>query len=214
MEPAAGVLVTTIDFKKQHKDLYRPPAGWPVLVDVPAMVFLMADGRGDPTKTPEFARTVETLFGIAYSLKSTFKKAGTFPDFVVPPLECLWWTDDSSSFSFRDLHSWRWTLMIRQPEHVEPVMVAEARKQLMVKKKDRALPDVRLEACEEGPAVQALHVGAYCDEHRTIEKMHALMMENGWIARGKHHEIYLNDPRRTVPEKLKTILRQPISRNE
>jgi hypothetical protein len=206
--------MTAIDFKKQSKELYGPRADRLVLVDVPSMIFLMADGRGDPIKAPEFARAVETLYGISYTLKFTLKKTGSFPDYVVPPLECLWWVDNMPSFPYRDPDSWQWTLMIRQPEHVKPGMVAEARKLLAVKKKGETLPDVRFETCAEGPAVQTLHIGAYCDVVPTIEKMHAFITENGWSPRGKHHEIYLNDPRRTAPEKLKTILRQPISKKK
>lgn len=204
--------MTAIDFKKQSKELYGARADRLVLVEVPAMNFLMADGRGDPVKAAEFARAVETLYGMSHTLKFTLKKAGTFPDYVVPPLECLWWVDDMATFGFSDPDSWQWTLMIRQPEHVGPGMIAEARKTLTARKKGEALTDVRFETCVEGPAVQTLHIGAYCNVAPTIEKMHVFIAKNGWTLRGKHHEIYLNDPRRTAPEKLKTILRQPISK--
>jgi hypothetical protein len=133
-------------------------------------------------------------------------------DYVVPPLEGLWWAEDMSSFSSqRDKSAWSWTMMIMQPEWIAPEMAAEMVKLMSKQKKLDALPRLRLEQYCEGLSVQILHIGSYEDEGPVLNRMHAeFIPQNGYEMVGKHHEVYLSDPRRVAPERLKTILRQPI----
>ncbi len=203
--------MSKVDFKKELKHLYRPSAKKFAVADVPPMQFLMVDGHGDPNTAPEYKEAIEALYAVSYKFKFMSKKE-LAQDYVVPPLEGLWWAEDMETFtSQRDKSQWDWTMMIMQPEWVTREMV-EAAIKLVEKKKDLpALPKVRLETYHEGLSVQVLHIGAYDDEGPTIAKMHKeFIPENGYEETGKHHEIYLSDPRRVTPEKLKTVLRQPI----
>ncbi len=199
-----------IDFKKQFKELYNPPTAGIVTVNVPPMRFLMADGEGDPNRVPAFGQAVEALYGAAYTLKFMLKKASSPIDYVVPPLEGLWWADDPASFVTGDKDAWKWTLMIMQPEHITDAAFVQALDILISRKKGAPVHDVRFELFDEGPSVQTLYIGPYSDEGPIIEKMHRFIADNGYRLRGKHHEIYLSDPRRAKPEKLKSILRQPV----
>lgn len=199
-----------IDLKKEMKQLYQPGTGGFEVVDVPAMNFLMIDGHGDPNVAPEYRDAVEALYSLAYTLKFTVKKELGI-DYGVMPLEGLWWAADMQAFTARDKSAWDWTMMIMQPEWVTGDMVQSARNQLTRKKKLPALPGCRLERYHEGRSVQIMHVGPYDAEGPTIEKMHrSFFPENGYAPDGKHHEIYLSDPGRTSPEKLRTIVRQPV----
>jgi hypothetical protein len=201
--------MSKIDFKKALKHLYRPSPKEFVVVDVPSMSFLMIDGHGDPNTAQEYQDAVEALYAVAYKLKFTSKKE-LGKDYVVPPLEGLWWAEDMEAFTAaRDKSAWDWTMMIMQPEWITQEMVEEAVKQVE-KKGLPALSKLYLETYHEGLAVQILHIGSYDDEAPTIARMHAFIDENGYEPAGKHHEIYLSDPRKVAPEKLKTVLRQPV----
>jgi hypothetical protein len=201
--------MSKIDFKKELKHLYRPSAKEFVVVDVPPMKFLMIDGHGDPNTAQEYQDAVEALYAVAYKLKFTSKKM-LGKDYVVPPLEGLWWAEDMKAFTAaRDKSAWDWTMMIMQPEWITQEMVEEAVKQVE-KKGLPALSKLRLETYHEGLAVQIMHIGSYDDEAPTIARMHAFIDENGYEPAGEHHEIYLGDPRKVAPEKLKTVLRQPV----
>jgi hypothetical protein len=202
--------MSKIDFKKELKHLYRPSAKEFVVVDVPPMKFLMVDGHGDPNTAQEYQDAVEALYAVSYKLKFVSKK-GLGKDYVVPPLEGLWWAEDMEAFTAaRDKSAWDWTMMIMQPEWITHEMVEEAVKQ--VEKKDLpALSKLRLETHHEGLSAQILHIGSYDDEGPTIARLHnEFMPENGYEEAGKHHEIYLSDPRKVAPDKLKTVLRQPV----
>lgn len=198
------------DFKKTLKHLYNPSAKGFAIVDVPAMNFLMIDGKGSPAGT-EYAEAVEALYPLAYKLKFMSKKE-LARDYTVPPLEGLWWADDMSDFITRRKDRWIWTAMIMQPPWITPEMVEEARA-LVAKAKDlAALAQVRFEIFEEGKAAQILHIGSYEDEAPVLADLHnRFIPENGYAMTGKHHEIYLSDPRKVAPEKLKTVLRQPVT---
>lgn len=205
--------MSKVDFKKELKHLYRPSAKDFQLVDVPAMNFLMIDGHGDPNTDQSYSDAVEALYGVAYKLKFASKKE-TGRDYVVPPLEGLWWAEDMDTFTIsRDKSAWDWTMMIMTPDWITQPMFAEA---VEVVRKSKALPaleKIRLEPYHEGLSVQILHIGSFDDEGPTIAKLHQeYMPQNGLQENGKHHEIYLSDPRRVAPEKLKTILRQPVKR--
>lgn len=198
-----------IDLKKELKPLYTASAKEASMVTVPPLKYLMFNGFGDPNTNPEFPAGIEALYTVSYTLKFMLKKEQGL-DYVVPPLAGLWWML-MADFDPDRRDDWRWTLMIPQPEEVTKELLAEA---LAAAKKKKALPaleKLRLEIYDEGQAAQILHVGPYGDEAPTIERLHAFIKEKGFHFCGKHHEIYLSDPRRTAPEKLKTILRQPIS---
>lgn len=200
-----------IDFKKTMKALWQPPAGRFVLVEVPRMQFAMVDGNGDPNTAPAYKRAVEWLYSVSYPLKFMSKK-DLGRDYTVPPLEGLWWADDMTTFLTRDKGAWSWTMMIMQPDWITPRMFAAAVEKAGAKLGD-APETLRLEAFEEGLSVQTLHVGSYDDEGPVIRRLHdEYLPENGLVETGRHHEIYLSDPRKVVLEKLKTVLRQPVRR--
>ncbi len=196
------------DYKKELKHLYWPPRGKFTLVDVPPLNFLMVDGEGNPNVSPLFQEACEALYGMAYTLKFLLKPQGI--EFTVAPLEGLWWAEDMAAFSLEQKESWHWTVMIMQPAWVTAEHVAQARQDLARKKNPTALPRLRFDTYHEGLSVQTMYLGAYADEGATIAAMHAFAREQGFALHGKHHEIYLGDPRRTAPEKLKTVIRQPI----
>lgn len=198
-----------IDHKKELKRLYQPSSTSISEVTVPAMRFLMIDGQGNPEVSGQFGRAIEALYPLAYALKFQ-SKGRSGQDFVVMPLEGLWWADDMDVFRQDRRSEWKWTLMIMQPDCVSEGMFAEAVDQVRKKKAPELLEEVRFETYEEGECVQILHVGSFDQEGPVIERLHARIEELGKSPRLKHHEIYLSDPRRTPPNKLKTVLRQPM----
>jgi len=200
-----------IDFKKELKHLYRPSGKEFEVVDVPPMSFLMIDGHGDPNTAQEYKDAVEALYALAYRLKFMSKNE-LGRDYVVPPMEGLWWAEHMEEFSTDDKSAWDWTMMVMQPEWITEEMLEQAVGQVKRKKDLPALPKLRLETVHEGLAVQIMHTGSYDEEAPTIARMHAFIAENGYETAGKHHEIYLGDPRKVTPEKLKTVLRQPVRR--
>ncbi|WP_420642450.1 GyrI-like domain-containing protein [Candidatus Leptofilum sp.] len=199
------------DFKKTLKHLYNPSKKEFTVVDVPAMQFLMVDGRGTPGVAQAYQDALEALYAVAYKIKFASKK-GLDKDYTVPPLEGLWWAEDMDSFTVaRDKSKWEWTMMIMQPEWITPEMFANACDIVQKQKAPAALSKLRLESYAEGLSVQIMHIGSYDDEGPTLHKLHhEFMPANGYDFNGKHHEIYLSDPRRIAPEKLKTVLRQPV----
>jgi hypothetical protein len=198
-----------IDFKKILEPLYFASPREINFVTAPRLHFLMLDGRGDP-EAPEFQHAVEALFSLAYALKFMLKKEQGL-DYGVMPLEGLWWTDDMAAFTSGDRENWRWTLMIMQPEFMTPELVDGAKADVKKKKNLALLEQVKFLPWCEGEAAQILHVGPFAGEAATVSRLHALIKEKGYHLCGKHHEIYLSDPRRTAPEKLKTIIRQPVT---
>jgi hypothetical protein len=202
--------MTKVDYKKELKHLYKPSSKKVEIVDVPDMNFLLIDGKSDPNTAQEFKDAVEALFSVSYTLKFMIKKSDIAFDYGVLPLEGLWWADDMSQFSTKDKSNWKWTLMIMQPECVTDEFVKEAIEQVTKKKGLQALPKLRFEVFSEGKAAQILYIGPFSEEGPTIEKVHQFIEEKGYERSGKHHEIYLSDFRRTAPEKLKTIIRQPM----
>jgi hypothetical protein len=202
--------MSKVDFKKEYKVLFSPPREF-VLLEVPEMQFLMVDGHGDPNVAQEYQEAVEALYAVAYKIKFASKKQPG-RDYVVPPLEGLWWAEDMGAFTTaRDKSKWDWTMMIMTPEWISQEMYADAVEQVRQGKHPAALEKVRLERYNEGLSVQIMHIGSYDDEGPTLMKMHnEFLPENGYVENGKHHEIYLGDPRKLAPEKLKTVLRQPV----
>jgi hypothetical protein len=173
------------------------------------MNFLMIDGAGDPNVSLEYQQAMEALFSLSYALKFRVKKSNGV-DYAVMPLEGLWWTNDPGQFSMSNKGIWKWTAMIMQPEYVTGELFAEALAEVRRKKDLVALDRVRFESYHEGLSAQIMHIGPYAAEEPTIARLHSFIRENGYELNGKHHEIYLSDPRRTAPEKLRTVLRQPI----
>jgi hypothetical protein len=204
------------DLKQQFKELYRPPAQ-PVVVDVPSLNFLMIDGSGSPEQSERFQSAVGALYGIAYTLKFMLKKAPVddVGDFTVMPLEGLYGEaasgEQAAGFMHDDPASWSWTLMMALPDHITPELVAAATEELRRRKDPPCLDDVRFERLSEGRCVQVMYVGPYDAEVPTIERLHAFALEQGFGLCGRHHEVYLGDPRRTAPERLKTVIRQPVT---
>ncbi len=199
-----------IDFKKRLGALYSAPAKAPVLVEVPQLNFIMIDGAGDPNTSEQFQQAVESLFSVSYALKFLIKKGPLAIDYGVLPLEGVWWAEDMSAFTTADKASWKWTLMIMQPEYVTGELFREALDQVRKKKDLPALDQLRLESFREGLSAQLLHVGPFSEEGPTIQRLHTYIEENGYHRTGKHREIYLSDLRRAAPERLRTIIRQPI----
>lgn len=200
-----------VDLKKQLKHLYGAKAGRVEFVDVPPMNFLMIDGTGDPNTAPAYSQAVEALYGVSYAVKFAVKKRDPEQDYSVMPLEGLWWAEDMASFSVERKGDWLWTMMILQPEWVTAELVEQAIAETARKKDLPALPGLRFEAYHEGLAAQILHVGPYSAEGPAVQALHDAIAAEGYALSGKHHEIYLGDPRRTAPEKLKTIIRQPAA---
>jgi hypothetical protein len=197
------------DYKKELKHLYAPSAKTPALVEVPPMRFLMVDGRGDPNTVPEYAAAVETLYALAYALKFSVKRAAGV-DYVVLPLEGLWWGEGIDWNDAGQRGGWQWTMMIMQPESVTAELFEQALAETRRKKPALPLDLARLERYDEGPAAQIMHLGPYAAEGPTIARLHAFIAQQGRSLRGKHHEIYLGDPRKTAPDKLRTVIRQPV----
>lgn len=200
------------DYKKELKQLYKPSKKTFEIVEVPPLNFLMVDGAGNPNISPDYQELVGLLYGLSFNAKFISKNE-LGKDYVVMPLEGLWWADDMNAFTQLDKDDWKWTMMIMQPYHITPEIMEQARADFAKKKPEAAgrLPEVRLAEYDEGQSAQILYIGAYADEGPTIARLHAFIKENGYDRRGKHHEIYLSDPRRTAPEKLKTVIRQPVS---
>ncbi len=199
-----------IDLRKELKRLYSPKEK-PEIVDVPEFSFLTYTGRGEPGGEA-YQESIDALYGAAYTLKFASKKMGR--DFTVMPLEGLWWWDKPSIVNLADAplrETWNWTSMILIPDFVTEVMLEEIRPDLF-KKKGKRIEKLKLERFHEGPSVQLLHVGPYSDEPRSQKILHSFVKENGYHLRGRHHEIYMSDPRRAPPEKWRTILRHPVEK--
>lgn len=198
------------DLKKQIP-AYTAPRGSFEIVDVPPLRYLMADGHGDPNTSELYGEVVSAIFGVAYKVKF-FSKVELGRDYVVMPLEGLWWSDDMAAFTTqRDKSRWSWTMMSLVPDWIEPEHVEQAREAVRSKGGSPALEALRFEELAEGRCVQTLHVGSYDDEAPVLDEMHRRFIPDaGLRMTGRHHEIYLTDPRRSAPERLRTILRQPV----
>ena len=201
-----------IDYKKTQKELYQPGAKEPVIIDVPEMQFLMIDGMGSPGDSKEYQDALGVLYPVAFRTKFLSKAKGK--DYVVPPLEGLWWADNMNDFTEGNRDKWKWTMMIRQPDWITQGMIDEAIATVREKKPElsKLLPKLRLEKYKEGKVVQIMHVGPYSEEGPTVQKVHDYIQKEGGKFDGlktKHHEIYLSDPRKANPATMKTVIRQP-----
>lgn len=205
--------MTKSDIKRDRKDLYAPRADRFQVLEVPELPFLMVDGEGDPNTAKSYLDAVTALYASSYALKFHSKQQ-LGRDYVVAPLEGLWSADDPTAFVTRAKDEWRWTMMITQPEWITASMVEEAIRQTATKKDLPAVDRVRFQGYAEGLSVQILHIGSYDDEGPVLERLHhEFMPAHDLVFNGPHHEIYLSDPRRTEPAKLRTILRQPVTQS-
>lgn len=202
--------MTKYDVKRELKRCYAPRNTDWELVDVPELHFLAIDGAGDPNTSARYPASVAALYAVAYTVKFA-SKVDLGKDFVVGPLEGLWWADDMADFMARLKDAWRWRLLVNVPDWITQDMVADAKDTVLAKKRLRNIADVRSQALREGTSAQVLHIGPYDDETATLARLHdEYLPAQGLRETGLHHEIYLSDPRRTKPAKLKTILRQPV----
>ncbi|GAA4878155.1 GyrI-like domain-containing protein [Kitasatospora terrestris] len=198
------------DVKREQKELYAPGnTAWAV-IDVPEQQFLAVDGTGNPNTAPAYTAAVEALYAVAYTVKFAAKRTGG-GDFVVPPLEGLWWAERYEAFTTGAKDSWNWTMLICMPPWIDERTIEDARETALARKKNPAIALVRHLTLHEGPSAQVLHTGSYDDEAPLLHELHhRYLAANGLRPTGRHHEIYLGDPRRTAPEKLRTVLRQPV----
>jgi hypothetical protein len=200
-----------LDLKKTLKYLYdaKPEPG---MIEVPPMQFLMLDGAGDPNISAEYQDAVQALYAVAYTLKFKVKKSMAI-DYPVMALEGLWWVDDMRDFSVANKADWKWTMMISTPDFITPELVEAARAEAGRKKDLVGLSRLGFATYAEGLSAQVMHLGPYAAEAPTIQRLHEFIHGQGYTFDGvtqKHHEIYLSDPRRVAPEKMKTIIRQPV----
>lgn len=203
--------MTKVDLKKEIA-AYSASRGRFEIIDVPPLRYLMIDGQGDPNTSREYADAVSTLFTVAYKLKFASKR-GLDRDYVVMPLEALWWSDDMATFTTaRDASRWKWTVLNLVPDWITDEQFDEVRRAVEAGGEASALPKLRLAELAEGRCVQTLHVGSFADEGPVLTEMHSRFIPGeGLRMTGLHHEVYLSDVRRTAPEKLRTILRQPVA---
>jgi hypothetical protein len=197
------------DPKDLVKKYYSPSTKEPQILTIPAMNFLMIDGHGDPNTEPSYPVAISVLYTMAYTLKFDLKTRGT-PDFKVFPLQGLWWAENMDAFITGEKSAWDWTMMIAQPDWVTPEHIEKAKTKASVKIDKVILEKVRFETYDEGLVIQMMHIGPYSAEGPNIARIHAFAREQGYELSGKHHEVYLGNPQRSTPEKLKTIIRQPI----
>ena len=193
-----------------YSRLIRPPVGDAEILRIPEMSFLMVDGKGDPNTSVDYRDVLQSLYCVAYALKFGLKKRDSSLDFKVAPIEGLWWVEDLTEFSLAAKGNWNWTSMIMMPAQVTKELFEAALEDAQKKKGFPSLSRVRLEAFDEGLVAQTMHIGPYAAEESTIQLLHEHIRASGHSMTGKHHEIYLSDPRRAVPEKMKTVIRQPV----
>ncbi|MFW0768706.1 GyrI-like domain-containing protein [Arthrobacter koreensis] len=199
------------DVKKALRQLYSPGRSF-TLVEVPPQRFLAVDGHGNPNTSPDYAAAVQALYAVAYSLKFAAKRSSG-QDSVVAPLEGLWRAEDPAAFLQGSKDLWDWTMLTSQPEWVSEETALEAAAEVRARKDLDAAARIHWLELKEGLSVQVMHIGSYDDEAPLLAQLHhEFMPENQLDFNGDHHEVYLSDPRRTAPEKLKTILRQPVRR--
>ncbi len=200
-----------IDFKKTL-DSYRAKPGEFRIVDVPLTQYLMIDGHGDPNSSPAYAEALSALYPVAYKVKFASKR-DLGRDYVVPPLEGLWWAEDMDSFTTRrDKSQWDWSMMLMVPDWIDQEMFEAAVGQVTSKSSPARIGEVRLESLSEGRCVQTLHIGSFDDEAGVLARMHRdFIPGHGYHLSGKHHEVYFSDFRKVAPERLRTLLRQPVT---
>jgi hypothetical protein len=198
------------DFKKTLKPLYNAKET-PAILEIPALKFLLIDGQGNPNTAPEYKDALQALYSVAYTLKFKVKKEMGL-DYGVSALEGLWWMDDMLEFTVARKDDWKWTMMICQPDFIPPELATAAMNEASRKKDLPSLSGLRFDTYAEGLSAQLLHLGPYAAEAPNIQRLHEFISASGYALGGKHHEIYLTDPNRSAPDKMKTIIRQPVQK--
>lgn len=199
-----------LDFRKELKQLYCPSATRASGIDVPEMNFLMLDGRGKPCVSRSFRDGIGTLLELSSTIRRLVCRGPLQLDYAPMPLEELWRTNSLATFSLENRASWKWTIMIMQPDFVNHATVEEARNRLQEERSLPALETVRFEALSEGHCAQIMHLGMDAEERQTIERLYRFIAACGCKPHGRHHKIHLCDRRKTDPSKWKTVLRQPM----
>lgn len=210
--------MTKLDYKKEYKELYMP-TGKPTFIDVPSIAYVMVEGKGNPNTSEEYKTAIEILYAISYTIKMSKMRAyqpkGYF-DYVVPPLEGLWWGEGEYFDGTRiiDKNKFCWKSIIRLPEFVTPDYFEQVKKEVAIKKPHIDVGLAQFFVYDEGQCVQIMHKGPYDDEPESIAKMNQYMKDHNLVCDINdcryHHEIYLSDPRRTKPENLKVVIRHPV----
>lgn len=200
--------IQKIDHKKVFKSFYKPPKK-PTIMDIPSFNYLKVDGKGNPNTAEQFAEYTQLLYSLSYTIRFAIKKSMNIA-YTVMPLEGLWWSQNMETFHSGEYDEWEWTLMILQPDFVTQEKVAAAKTEVIRKKKLDKVNLLRFEPYAPGTVVSIMHIGPYNAETENIQWMHKHAREQGFSLHGLHQEIYLSDPRKAAPEKMKTILRQPI----
>lgn len=203
--------ILKLDLKRKFRHLYNPTPKNVTVIEVPPFNYLMIDGAGNPNISPEYETAVNALYSVSYALKFMLKLSDEPIDYTVMALEGLWWVEDMAMFTTASKDTWQWTMMIMQPEFVTSEWVHRAMTEAALKRDLPALPKLRFAEYKEGMCAQIMYIGPYVDEGPTIARLHAYITEHGYHTSGKHHEIYLGDPRKAAPARLKTIIRQPIA---
>ncbi len=199
-----------IDLKKELKEFYHCSAKKISVVDVPELNYLVINGEGNPNTSKDFKQAIEALYALSYTIKFKIKKGPEQIDYGVMPLEGQWWCDNMKDFSVEDKDNWKWSVMIMQADFITQQIVDKAVDEVSKKKDLPAISKIYFVKQYDGLSVQTLHIGPYSMEEPTIERLHNFIKENNYAFSGKHREIYLNDPRRTSEDKLKTIIRQCV----
>lgn len=201
-----------VDFKRKYPELYRPSSKKCSLITVPNMNYLMIDGQGSPKKR-SFTESIQALYKVSYALRNSLKKESdeNYFDYVIPPLEGLWWSEDGD-FDPKNKSAWHWTLMMMLVPYISAIRVHQLIQQISNTEKKLPVKDIKIESYNEDLVVQIMHIGSYEAEEPTLKKVSDFMREYRLKPHMKHHEIYLSDPDRTPSERLKTIIRQPVTR--
>jgi hypothetical protein len=202
--------VPKYDYRRELGDLYAA-VDHPAMVDVPPLSFLMIDGHGDPNASPTFEEGVKALYAVTYAVKFRMRSMPEGIDAAIMPLEGLWWIPEARVWDFGDKSDWDWTLMVAEPDLVTPALVAETIEGVRTERGLPALQRMRFESLAEGRAAQILHRGPFSAERPTLERLYDFIRDEGSVPVGKHHEIYLRDPQRTAPARMRTIIRQPVT---
>lgn len=207
-------MANKLDYKKIFKEFYSQSSKKVSILEMPKLKYLMINSHGNPNTSKEYRDAVEALFSLSYTVKFMIKNGDLKIDYGVMPLEGLWWTDNINDFSADNKDMWKWCSMIMQPDIVTEDYIEKALYEVEKKKKLSSLSKIEYKEYDEGLVAQIIHMGPYSDEGPTVEKLHNYIKECGYELRGVHHEIYLNDPRRCLPNNIKTIIRQPIMLKE
>ena len=203
------IMATKVDLKKIKKELFNVKVGQFKKVYCDKSYYIALDGEGDPNNNEDYSNKVGALYKLAYGVKMVYKKEEK--DFVVMPLNGLWWSDNYDDFIDNYKEGWKWTMMIELPDFVKQENIEKKKEELLKDELGKYIKEIRYMEYTEGDAYETLYVGPYSEEGEVVKMLHNTIKENGYKLSGKHNEIYLSDPRKTEPSKLKTIIRQPFS---